>query len=99
MEDIPPVSKRSVTQSTVTINQFVGVIHQMTRPGSPGKLYVNLGNKENEDPRLARLPTVIKFPGPSEATAALEQPGKTYNHMPTSLKAVFLLCFPNIRIW
>ena len=87
MEDVPPVSKRAVVHSTVTITSIVGVITQMTRPGSPGKVYANVGSKSNDDPRLARLPTVIKFPGPSETTAAIEEPG--YHMTP---------CFPLLHL-
>jgi hypothetical protein len=59
-------------------NEFLCVINQATRPGTPGKVYANVGMRTNEDARFSKMATIsmVVFPGPSEMTARMSEPGK-----------------------
>jgi hypothetical protein len=71
----PSIVKKAVSQSTVTTNEFLCVIYQATRPGTPGKVYANVGMRTNEDARFSKMATMVVFPGPSEMTAQISEPG------------------------
>jgi hypothetical protein len=72
----PVIAKKAVSQSTVTTNEFIGVIYQATRPGTPGKVIANIGIRTHEDPRFSKMATMVLFQGPSEMTAQMAEPGQ-----------------------